>query len=487
MKRFAVLLIVLLFAACGSTLNRATQPVAQQQTNAEPGLSPATKAATNAKKAATTRGPATAGVATGAAPTTGTEIAAGSAAGGVTSTKGPIEIGIILTGVSNAKAFGVSAENTVQEKDVDNAAIKQMNAEGGLAGRKIVPVYASTDTGSQSWDADYAAACETFTHDNHVAAVLGYSFNFDPGFESCLNKHGIPHLSTAFNVPDKAELAKYPLLFNLSTPRIERRSIEKIDGGLKTNVLTKTNRLGIVLDECPGTLAAWNNVTKPYITSKGLNIASTFQIACAHGAGDVATIAGQAGNLVLQFRTANVDRMLVMGVSEGPPVLIIGNAAEGQGWHPWYVVSSLAQAATLGGQMPEDQAQNIHGYGWLPMQDVNPAQWPPLSTSAKRCRTMLAKQGVNLQTATDWSLAFNICEVLFLYNYALTQTHGRAWGPAIAGAIEPLGTRFVSAMNLEGKTVFSREQHDSPTLARYFSWEHACTCFKYRSTTFPIR
>ena len=43
-----------------------------------------------------------------AAATTGSQIAPGSAAGGVTSTKGPIQIGIILTGVSNAKAFGVS-------------------------------------------------------------------------------------------------------------------------------------------------------------------------------------------------------------------------------------------------------------------------------------------------------------------------------------------------------------------------------------------
>ena len=120
---------------------------------------------------------------------------------------GPVEIGIILTGVSNAKAFGVSAENTVNEKDVDNAAIKEINAEGGLAGRKVVPVYASTDTGDSSWDADYAAACDAIviqTYYGDVAPVYpllrslpvrGLGLDFVAGREgnlSAIRDHGFP-------------------------------------------------------------------------------------------------------------------------------------------------------------------------------------------------------------------------------------------------------------------------------------------------------
>jgi len=350
-----------------------------------------------------------------------------------------------------------------------------------------VPVYADTDTGSASWDADFAAACAKFTQDHKVAAVLGYVFNHDPAFEACLAQKGVPHLSTTFNVPDTTELARYPLLFALSTPRIERRSIEKIDGGLATGILTKASKLGVMVDSCPGTQRAWTGTTRPYIQAKGLNIVSTFELGCAHGAGDVSSEAGQAGNLVLQFRTAGVDRVLFMAVSEGPPTFILANAAEAQGWHPLYVVSSLANAAVLAGQIPPDQAANVHGYGWLPMQDVSPAQWPGTTATQQRCTAILKSKGINPSSATDYSYAFNVCDALFVYELALKATGGRTDGPAIGAAIEALGSSYVSAMNLAGRSTFSRAEHDAPSLARYFAWDGGCSCYTYRQTDVPIR
>jgi ABC-type branched-subunit amino acid transport system substrate-binding protein len=433
-----------------------------------------------AANGATQAGGRTAATVAGRASTSSAATASGAA---VTA---PIELGIVRTGVSNAAAFGASLGNTVTETDVDDALVASFNDRGGIAGRRIVPVYADTDTASSSWDADFEAACAKFTQDHKVAAVLGYVFNHDPAFESCLAKRAVPHLSTTFNVPDVEELRNYPMLFALSTPRIERRSQEKIDGALATNVLTKASKLGVAIDSCPGTERAWTKTTKPYIQSKGLTIASTFQIGCAHGSGDAAAAAGQAGNLVLQFRTAGVDRVIIPAVSEGPAVLIIANAAEAQNWHPWYVVSSLANAAVLGGQMPADQAANIHGYGWMPAQDVNPPQWPSINATQQRCIAMLKQKGVTLKAATDYLYAFNLCDALFIYEIALKATRGRADGSAVTTSVEALGSSYVSALNLDGRDTFSHTQHDAPSVARYFAWDKGCSCFTYRSTMFPI-
>lgn len=412
---------------------------------------------------------------------------AGRTVGGTTgSSTGPIEVGIVRTGVSNAAAFGASLGNTVNESDVDDALVAAVNDQGGLGGHKIVPVYADTDTGSSSWDADFEAACAKFTQDHKVVAVLGYVFNHDPAFEGCLAKRSTPHLSTTFNVPDAGELSNYPLLMALATPRIERRSREKVDGGLATGVLTKANKLGIVIDQCPGTERAFNDVTKPYIQSKGLTIASVFAVGCAHGAGDAASIAGQAGNLVLQFRTAGVDRVMADAVSEGPGILVLASAAEAQNWHPWYVVSSLANAAVLGGQIPPDQAANIKGYGWMPAQDVNPPQWPSTNATQQRCINLLKSKGIVLKAATDYLYAFNLCDAFFIYDLALKATHGSTGGPGVVAAVEALGTTYLSALNLEGKDSFSHTQHDAPSLSRFFAWDTGCSCFTYRSYTFPI-
>ena len=476
-------MLVLLSASCASTSQREADQAVDTKDERTVAETKATPRADGTKGAVVTSGRPGSGPATADSPNAP---ASDPEAGGVGSVSGPIKIGIVRTGVSNAETFGVDVGETVTEAKVYAALIEAMNDAGGIAGRKIVPIYADTDTASSSWDADFAAACAKFTQDHSVAAVLGYVFNFDQAFETCLAKKSIPHLSTTFNVPDKEELAKYPLLVNLGTPRIERRSRVKIDGAIATGVLTKSNRLGVVIDSCPGTKRAWLDVTKPYLASKGMTVASVFEVGCAHGSGDAGAEAGKAGNLVLQFRTNNVDRVVVNGVSEGPPVLIIGGAAEAQNWHPKYIVSSLANAATLASQMAPAQARNVHGYGWLPMQDVNPQQWPGQTAPQKRCIAMAKRKGVTLQTAADYSYAFNLCDALFVYETALKATHGRATGRAVVDVIEGLGTTYVSAMTLEGKASFSPGKHDAPVLARYFAWDGGCSCYTYRSTKLAI-
>ena len=487
----AALAAMALLAACGSTV-----PQAQRQVGSGGG------AGLDAGDALTAAGGATAGAdggVGGAGATAGGSTAAGARGGAAASSggaggaaaagsvKGPIQIGMVRTGVSNAAAFGVSLGNTVTETDVYNALIAALNDQGGLAGRRIQPVFADTDTASSNWDADFEAACAKFTQDNNVVAVLGYVFNHADNFEGCLASRGIPHLSTTFNVPDIEVLQKYPLLVPLSTPRIERRSILKIDGGLLTGVLTKANKIGIVTDTCPGTERAWSKVTEPYMRAKGLNVVSQAEIGCAHGSGDAASEAGRAGNLVLQFRTDGVDAIILMTVSEGPGVLIIGNAAEAQGWRPKYIVSSLANGAVLGGQIPAGQAANVHGFGWLPSQDVPPSLWPAQPPPAERCIALLTSKGIKLQAAADYQFAFNGCEALFAYEAALNATGGRTDGPLVVGAIEALGSTYTGVMNLEGRMTFSRTQRDAPSFARYFAFDSGCTCFTYRPTTLTIR
>jgi hypothetical protein len=227
-------------------------------------------------------------------------------------------------------------------------------------------------------------------------------------------------------------------------------------------------------------------VTRPYLESKGVVIASVFEVGCADGSGDTGAEAGRAGNLVLQFRTANVDTVSVMSVSEGPPVLILANAAEAQGWHPKYVVSSLANASILAGQIPNGQAANVHGYGWMPVMDVSPDAWPSTPPAAQRCIAMAKAKGLNLTAPADFAYAFNLCDALFVYEAALKATSGRTEGPAVVGAVEALGSSFSGALTLEGRLTFGPTRHDAPSFARYFSWEATCSCFRYRSYSFDF-
>ena len=214
LPRTTLLVSALGLTACGTTV-----PV-QSQVQATGGLGGPTGSQDPALSPGTTTGStpgAAGGAGTGSAGTSGSVATGTGAANPALPTAAatiagervtaPLSLGVVLTATSNADQFGVSLGNTYSERQVDDAVIKALNAQGGLAGRKIVPVYAQTDTGSSNWETDFSAACATFTQDHHVEAVLGYVFNYFSSFERCLAAKRIPHLSTGFNVPDRRELS----------------------------------------------------------------------------------------------------------------------------------------------------------------------------------------------------------------------------------------------------------------------------------------
>jgi hypothetical protein len=400
---------------------------------------------------------------------------------------GPITVGFLTTATSNSSQYGASLGNTITETSADQALIDAINKQGGLDGRHLKVVFAHTDTGSTNWDNDFEAACQTFTQDHHVQVVLGYEFTYEPDFESCLAKAGIPHLNDGFNVPSNSELSQFPLFWSLDVPTIGERSIEKFQGAINTGFLTSKNKLGVVLDSCPGTLDAWKDEVLPYLSARHIDVATTFTAGCSTG--DNASTTSAIGSLtsgLLKFRSAGVDRISFVSVSEAPVLYLASVAANAQGYRPGWIVSSLGQLAVIGSESPMPQMQNTRGFGWLPSQDVPPAYTPTANASQRRCLSLLATQNVHPRAATDYGYAYNACEAVFVYEKALKLDGGNADGQAISNAIGNIGT-FQSTLNLEGKSIFSAaRRNDAPEYYKPVNWDGSCHCFRYGSQTYAM-
>lgn len=400
----------------------------------------------------------------------------------------PVSIGIVLTGTSNADDVGASLGETIDERDIYDAIIRALNDQGALAGKTIEPVYAKTDTGSASWESDFAAACMTFTQDHQVDAVLGYVFNYMASFEGCLAKAGVVHLTTSFNIPDAVELQQYPLLLALSVPTIERRGLLKIDGAVATRHLTGTTKLGVLTDSCPGTQRSYDQVVAPTLRDAGVQVARTVQLSCVSGNSQAGNAVGQIQNAVLAFRSAGVDTVMFHSVSEGPPLLFFANSAESQGYRPAYIVSSLGNLAILAGpppQIPRAQARNVVGFGWLPHQDVFP-RFYEANGAQRRCLSLLESEGIEPVSAADHAYALNMCESLFVYEAALERTGGRVAGPEVISAVRSVGETLPSADKLAGRSRFTRDGHDGVAVAQPLSWVEDCGCWQYRGGPRPV-
>jgi len=113
---------------------------------------------------------------------------------GVTATR--IYIGLVYSTNADAvnKAAGANGISTGDTQADAKAVIDDINKHGGVAGRKLVPIwYAFDSTSTQPIDSQWSAACAHFTQDNHVFAA------FDMGtavYRKCLHDAGVaqtPH------------------------------------------------------------------------------------------------------------------------------------------------------------------------------------------------------------------------------------------------------------------------------------------------------
>jgi hypothetical protein len=479
-RALGALLATAVLAACGSTVQQTGGTAlgsvpAADELGVAPGADGLAPTAGDGPAAAGGAGPAAVGGAR--AGQTGRAATATGSATRAQLTTGPIKVGFLHTKVGNAAAFGLNVGESFTPRDVFEAAVKAINAGGGLVGRPLVPVVAETDTASASWEADYQAACETFTRDNKVAAVLGYSFVMLDSFEGCLAKAAIPHLNGGYNLGDQVTMEQYPLMVGTTNPTADRRFRVQLEGPVRAGLLTKANKLGLILSDCPYNARAFSRSAEPYIKSQGLTVAATATLSCESGSSDVGRVLPQIQNAVLQFRTRGVDTVW----AEGIPVVIFAHEAESQGWRPKYLLTT--GGAGIGPNVPAGQAQNMHGFGWLPAADVTVGKAPEPTPPQRRCLDMLKAEGIVPSQYNDFINVYTTCDALFLYEAALRSTAGSTDSSSVVQAITSLGTSYQSATTLQAATQFTSRRRDAPSQYRRWGWDAGCSCFVYSGQT----
>jgi ABC-type branched-subunit amino acid transport system substrate-binding protein len=417
----------------------------------------------------TTRAGSAAGSPTSVAPGASASVTPRQSSGG-----SPVEIGFLNTGVSNAASFGVSTGQTFAPETVFQALVKYLNAHGGLDGRQIKPVVAQTDTADASWVTDYQAACSSFTQDNHVAAVVGYSFAFIENFEACLSKAGVIHINGGYATGDAESFRQYPYLVSTTGITDDRRYLVQVELGVKDGLLRAGSKLGIVIDNCAEEKRAYDDTVLPYL--KAHHVVPILAVeGCPQGASDDASAIAQIQAAVLKFRSQGVNRIM----TEGPPILVFALEAQAQGWHPQYLLTSATGGAVVQDEVPAGQAQYVHGAGWLPEVDVPVAHRAPLTAPERHCLAMLKTEGMVPRQYNDFLYAYTTCDGLSLYETALEHDGDSTNAGHVVSAIEALGTSWHGASMVDGATRFSASDRDGPADYRVFGWAKSCSCFAY--------
>jgi hypothetical protein len=397
--------------------------------------------------------------------------------GAVASARGALKIGVLYLNNATANSeLGVSTSASSDPKSIMNALVAAENRRGGLAGRRVVVDYFTFDSTSSDYSTQASAACAHFTQDAPVPVVLDLALGNTFGMASCLAKRGVADfgIGTEDSVADNAVgLFAAPDWMTSS-----RRYPAVLNGLHETGYLTPQNKIGVLLEDCPGLERAESQAVMPTISRLGLHLVDTEHINCTTGFSSAGPAASDVQSAVLHFRSNGVDRVLMVSNFEQVTLLLMANAAESQSWRPGFMLSSNAETEVMRANIPSGQWPQLHGIGWSPGLDIDdPHQ--PLPQPDQHCLDLIKQGGGAVSGWQNTYISTTECSALFLFASALRGSGGDARGTALMSAVEALGSSFVAPGIVGGRTSFTPDRRDGPAAVAPFAYAASCSCLKY--------
>ena len=383
-----------------------------------------------------------------------------------------IELGIEYTvgaGATN-QSLGINGANLPDAQKQEVAMVHYINSHGGIAGRKVVPVYFQSVDKPASIDAQAQAECADFTQDHHVFAVLDPG-DSPPTLVSCLAAHNTPLVTVNDIPPNTAYYDQYKYYY--FTPdgiALDQLARQYVKGLSLLGFFHPGATYGLVTADNPVWQEVTNKVLVPALTEQGVKLKDTVALSGAT-ASDYAT---QMPNVVLKFSTDKVDHVLILDHGAGISFAFIGGAAS-EKYFPTYALNSYMYPDLQRQNQPAAELKDAVGVGFDPFSDVAAPQDTP-SAAATSCLSIMSAAG---ETATDRSTQAQyaaVCDVFTFAKAALDKAG--AFTPAGFGAgVESLGSSWQAALTLH--STFKSGKHYGIGGIRDFKFDSGCGCFVY--------
>ena len=500
-RRLPWLGLVVLAAGCGSTVQGSgagTNPLAGPAA----GLSAASSTAgvTNGTAGPDAGGQTSSG-AVGAGQSAGlSSSSAGSGSAGPTAsvakavTATTIRVGVSYTenaSTANA-ALGGKGITTGNEKADAQIAINEINAHGGVLGRKVVAVFSVRDAQSTATVASQAQSeCTFFTQDNHVAVAFLGNGPVDWAEKPCLNAAGVPAITSHIASLDDADprLRADVDVAGMDEMHLAAATMHALAAegwyspwnsatGAAGTTPAKT---GVVSYDLPAVVQAVKSVVLPALQKAGHPAAAqdVFQIPVPQSTADDSTAEAALQNAMLRLRGDGVDHVVLVD-NGGAMTLLFSNDAFSQRYFPRYAGSSANgfQALLDGNDIQPATMAGAVGAGWEPVIDLpfaSSGKGPFMTSTRAACLALMDKGGQRFSDSNSEAVALGYCDKLHFFQQA-ENLAGAVGLAAFQSAVDRVGT-FASYRGL-GST-FRPGWHDGASTYVDLVFDGACGCMNY--------
>jgi ABC-type branched-subunit amino acid transport system substrate-binding protein len=409
-------------------------------------------------------GSGTGGLGTGGSVggSTGTTPASARKASDIGITRDAIKLGVLIPSDNSSAAGGTSFSSVIgSPKQQWGAYLDELNAKGGILGRKVEPVFREYD--GLNLDAQ-RAACVYLTEQAKVFAIVNSGGFYGDPILCVTQQHKTPFLGQAGEALDFYQ--KSNGLYFSTTPNKDRvlRNMVAVaahDGVFKGKTVGLLSREGI--DAIPV-----DQSLKPALKAAGVKLTYEARISS-----DDSAAQSQIPLEVQQMRSNKVDFiMLTTG-------LIVANVfvqqADSQRYTPQYMTSDFASGGsdvyTIG--MPAS-FQGAITYTALRTGEARVGMAEPVQDAA--CRKVFERRtGKKLdRTTTEYSLTVTACGILTEFAQGMRTAGVNPTRRLLSAGLQAIGS---FAVPFSGAGSWSQGKFDAPDVVRRGTWKSDCKCW----------
>lgn len=402
------------------------------------------------------------------------------------------------TVIENAGAFNAAlgiAVASVDSEPLDKIMLDHINANGGIGGRRVELVYYRNDVNDGvSQEVKDQEACTLWTQDKPVLAVLSGGRD---ALKACLAKRGVPHIyENVFSDADDRTFTEFPSYFQLNAPELGATARTMVNGLAEEGFFRPANDqmapcprpvcTGVITFDTEPRRRAVEQALLPALEAAGHTVAEPAFVKYPATQAEYADAAAAFPGIVLRFKSAGINRVLLYGDEGGGLALFMARAAGAQGYHPRYGLTSASgpQALLDGGLVDPAEMSGAITVGWNPLGDLREAD-AALGPGFAPCIALMEAGGSNpRKSINDLVITLRTCDG---FNFLATAI--KAGLPDITAASVVAGAEAQSAFPtaISYATALASGRHAGAAAVRHSAFVESCECFRYVSDLRPVR
>lgn len=377
-----------------------------------------------------------------------------------------VKVGFTALDTGGLGRTGVGIGVTVaQQEGFWRAYAEDVNARGGLNGRKIEPVVVAYDPLSES---SQRAACLRLTQDEKVFAVVG-GFNFPVAVSCVVRENQTPLFSSYPSTSDEAFAqsgGRFVTLFPQAS-RMMAIAVAALDGAGKL----KGRTIGILNQQANDPGARTSAALERAIEARGHTVKRRADLSADSG-----TSASQVPVTVSQFQRDGIDTVFVLAAVTTATAFV--QQAEQQGYRPAYHMTDWANNNNdfAAQNMPASfdgtiATTHILGHG-------NKQPFGPENASAARCREIHDKRSGRRLAArgtAEYGATMQGCDAALVFEKAAQAAGPNLTRSSVSAAVPSLGSfpvaNFGPGRYAPGKQDFSEQ-------VRFHVYRSSCSCWQ---------